>query len=86
MGVTITAKGADGRPGAEHFRLARPSIDATAVRVDAASGDLCRLPGFIEAPELDPAHRVAAALESSRLDPPFQKALPIALWLLEHDG
>jgi hypothetical protein len=38
----------------------------------------------MSAPELDSAHRVAAALESSRHDPPFQKALPIAMWLLEH--
>ncbi len=85
MRVTITAKGRDGH-GAEHFSLARPTIDSTAVRVDASSGELCRLPRLVEAPELDPAHRVAAALESSRIDPPFQNALPIALWLLEHAG
>src|SRR5262249_8449812 len=42
MAVTVTARGRDGR-GAEHFRVARPAIDATAVRIDAASGDLCRL-------------------------------------------
>jgi hypothetical protein len=38
---------------------------------------------LIEVPELDAAHRIAAALESSRVDPPFDRALPIALWLLE---
>jgi hypothetical protein len=83
--VTVTARGRDGR-GAEHFRVARPAIDATAVRIEAASGDLCRLPRLVEAPELDAARRVAAALESSRNDPPFQNALPIALWLLEKTG
>jgi glucose-6-phosphate dehydrogenase assembly protein OpcA len=82
MGVTITAKGPDGR-GAELFSLVRPAVDSTAVRVDAESGDMCRLPRLVEAPELDPARRIAAAVESSRLDPPFHKALPIALWMLE---
>jgi glucose-6-phosphate dehydrogenase assembly protein OpcA len=85
MGVTITTKGREGH-GAEQLSLARPTIDSTAVRVDAKSGELCRLPRLVEAPELDPAHRVAAALESSRVDPPFQNALPIVLWLLEHAG
>ena len=42
------------------------------------------LPRVIDAPELDPARRIAAALECSRLDPPFQKALPIALWLMDY--
>jgi hypothetical protein len=36
----------------------------------------------VVAPELSPWRRVAAALESSRFDPPYQKALPNALWLL----
>jgi hypothetical protein len=85
MGVTLTAKGREGH-GAERFSLARPTINATAVRVDAESGDLCRLPRLVEAPELEPARRVAAALESSRIDPPVQNALPNALWLLEHAG
>ena len=43
----------------------------------------CFLPRVVESPELDPARRIAAALESSRLDPPFHKALPIALWLMQ---
>ena len=85
MGVTITAKGPEGR-GAEVFSLVRPAIDSTAVRVDAESVELCRLPRLVEAPELDPARRIAAALESSRIDPPFHNALPIALWLLESAG
>ncbi|MGP0069864.1 MAG: glucose-6-phosphate dehydrogenase assembly protein OpcA [Isosphaeraceae bacterium] len=82
MGVTITARGSDGR-ARETFQLVRPSADSPAVRVDAETTDLCRLPRLVEAPELDAAHRVGAALESSRIDPPFHKALPIALWLLE---
>jgi glucose-6-phosphate dehydrogenase assembly protein OpcA len=85
MGVTITAQGPEGR-GAELFSLVRPAIDSTSVRVDAESVELCRLPRLVEAPELEPARRIAAALESSRIDPPFQKALPIALWLLEGAG
>jgi glucose-6-phosphate dehydrogenase assembly protein OpcA len=83
--VTLTSEGADGQ-GAEVFRLARPSLDSTAVRIDAESAEVCRLPRLVEAPELDPARRVAAALESSRVDPPFHKALPVALWLLEAEG
>ncbi len=85
MGVTITAEGPGGS-GTEVFSLARPAIDSTAVRVDAESVEVCRLPRLVEAPELDPARRIAAAMESSRIDPPFQKALPIALWLLEQNG
>jgi glucose-6-phosphate dehydrogenase assembly protein OpcA len=82
MGVTITAKGSDGR-GVEAFRLVRPALDSTAVRVETEAGETCGLPRLVEAPELDRAHRVGAAMESSRTDPPFHNALPIALWLLE---
>jgi glucose-6-phosphate dehydrogenase assembly protein OpcA len=85
MGVTITAKGTDGT-GTERFSLVRPTPGATAVQVDVEAVDLCRLPRLVEAPELDPAHRIAAALESSRIDPPFQNALPIAMWLLVGAG
>jgi hypothetical protein len=31
---------------------------------------------------MDAARRVAAAMESSRIDPPFEHALPVALWLM----
>ena len=79
-GVTIAARGSQ---GVQTFRLARPAPDSLAIRVEAETCDSCRLPRLVEAPELDPAHRVAAALESSRNDPPYQNALPIALWLLE---
>jgi glucose-6-phosphate dehydrogenase assembly protein OpcA len=70
--------------GAETFRLSRPAPGSPAIQVEAHSLDSCFLPRVIEAPELDPARRIAAALESSRLDPPFQKALPLALWLMEY--
>jgi glucose-6-phosphate dehydrogenase assembly protein OpcA len=79
-GLTITTRAPR---GAETFRLYRPAPDSPAIRVEAEALNSCSLPRVIDAPELDAARRVAAALESSRLDPPFQKALPIALWLLE---
>jgi glucose-6-phosphate dehydrogenase assembly protein OpcA len=85
MGVTVTAIGADGQ-ARETFQLVRPAPESPAVRVDAETAYLCRLPRLVEAPELDAAHRIGAALESSRIDPPFHKALPIALWLLEDGG
>jgi len=80
IGVTITARGPE---GVETFRLGRPTPASRSVRVEAEAVDSCYLPSIVEAPELDPAHRIAAALESSRLDPPFQKALPLTLWLLD---
>jgi hypothetical protein len=40
----------------------------------------------VEALELDQARRIAAAAESSRIDPPFQNALPMALGVLAVAG
>jgi Glucose-6-phosphate dehydrogenase subunit len=81
MAVTITTN----TPGGpETFRLRRPTPESPAVRVAAEAFASCCLPRVIEAPELDPARRIAAALESSRFDPPFHKALPLALWLMEY--
>ena len=82
-GVTITTRAPQ---GAETFRLYRPSPDSPAIRVEAEATQLVLLAARDRRPELDPARRVAAALESSRLDPPFQKALPIALWLMDPSG
>jgi glucose-6-phosphate dehydrogenase assembly protein OpcA len=82
MGVTITTKTPN---GPETFRLSRSAPESPAVRVDAGAFASCCLPRVIDAPELDPARRIAAALESSRLDPPFQNALPIVLWLMESE-
>jgi hypothetical protein len=85
MGLTITVRGsAHDSDGAETFRLSRLEPDSPAILVKAETHDTCRLPRWVDVPELDPACRVAAALESSRVDPPFQNALPIALWLLEY--
>ena len=83
MAISITSQGSQ---GVGTFYLARPAPDSPAVRVEASTCDSCRLPRLVEAPELDPAQRIAAALESARLDPPFHNALPIALWLLEPAG
>jgi glucose-6-phosphate dehydrogenase assembly protein OpcA len=69
--------------GTETFRLRRPDPASPAIHVEAEAPGSCLLPRVVEAAELDPARRIAAALESSRLDPPFQKALPLALWLME---
>jgi glucose-6-phosphate dehydrogenase assembly protein OpcA len=81
VGLTITAGGPE---GIQTFRLSRQMPDSPAVHVEVKAADACVLPRVIDAPELDPPRRVAAALESSRIDRPFQNALPIALWLLDH--
>jgi hypothetical protein len=80
VGITITAQGSD---GTDIFRLRRPDPNSTSVLVEAETPNACHLPRIVSTPELERAQRVAAALESSRVDPPFQKAAPIALWLLE---
>jgi glucose-6-phosphate dehydrogenase assembly protein OpcA len=80
IGATITARGPE---GVETFRLGRPTPESRAVRIDVKAVDSCSLPSIVEAPELEPARRIAAALESARSDAPFHKALPITLWLLD---
>jgi hypothetical protein len=83
--VTLTTRAASPAavaPGPEVFRLARARRALGKVRIKVDSPSHCSLPRIVLAPELDPARRVAAALESSRNDPPFQHALPHALWLL----
>ncbi|MGO9597865.1 MAG: glucose-6-phosphate dehydrogenase assembly protein OpcA [Isosphaeraceae bacterium] len=80
-GVTITAVGTE---GTETFCLSRPAPDSPDVRIAAKAPDRCRLPGMVRASEPDLPDRIAAALEASRLDQPFDTARPIALWLLEH--
>jgi len=83
LGLTITTrKSRDGRGGVEKFQLSR-IVGSPAIFVEIDAIDTSRLPRLIDAPELDPARRIAAALESARADPPFQRAVPIALWLLE---
>jgi glucose-6-phosphate dehydrogenase assembly protein OpcA len=84
-GLTLTTRGGDPPSGAGPgvFRLARDAGALSRVRIEADSPTHCALPRTVLAPEPDAARRVSAALESSRHDPPFQKALPHALWLLE---
>jgi glucose-6-phosphate dehydrogenase assembly protein OpcA len=80
----VTIRGQrDGAKEGETFEIHRPVPDSPVVLVEAEACDACRLPRLIEVPELDPARRIAAALESSRVDLPFDRALPIALWMLE---
>ncbi|WP_165248661.1 glucose-6-phosphate dehydrogenase assembly protein OpcA [Paludisphaera soli] len=81
VGVALTARGDD---GPESFRLQRPTPESPDVRIHVEAPDYCRIPNTVHADELDPAHRVAAALELSRFDPPFEKATPFLLWMLEH--
>ena len=79
--TAVTTRADSGRPAAT-FRLSRVARSSPEVRVEVDSPGACPLPRAVLAPELDPARRVSAALESSRLDPPFTKALPHALRLL----
>lgn len=71
-----------GEDGPERFRLRREANAVGKVLVEVDSRSHCALPRTVLAPELDAPRRIAAALESSRNDPPFQRALPHALWLL----
>ncbi len=77
--VELISPGPDGE---ESFGLARLDHTSGEVRLNICSPTRCPLPRLVHSPEFDPAHRVAAALESSRLDPPYRHALPHLLWLL----
>jgi glucose-6-phosphate dehydrogenase assembly protein OpcA len=81
--TTLTTKG----PGAAAatFRLYRPSPRTDEVRIEIDSPAYCTLPRSVLAPVLDHPRRISAALESSRRDPPFQRALPHAIWLMMND-
>ncbi|WP_165067178.1 glucose-6-phosphate dehydrogenase assembly protein OpcA [Paludisphaera rhizosphaerae] len=70
--------------GPETFRLERPAPESPDVRIHVDAPGYCRLPNTVRADILDPAQRVAAALELSRFDPAFEKAVPFLLWMLEH--
>lgn len=76
--VSLTAKGDDG--GDVTFRLARVD-DQVAVEVDGPGTP--RLPRTVQSAEFTVPDRVSAALESAREDPPYRKALPNMLWLLD---
>jgi len=79
LGVTLAVATPDGP--AQH-RLLRLDPRSPQVRVDSSSPHACALPRVVNSADLDAPGRVAAALESSRNDPPFVRALPHALWLL----
>lgn len=78
--ITLTTRGPD---GAETFHLERPTSDSAEVRIKINSGSYCNLPRVVRSPELDPARRVSAGLEASRVDPTFDHALPHLFWLME---
>ncbi len=78
-GVRI-ALGPEGQGGA--ITLERMAPDSEEIRVSPACPPQCDLPRIVLVPEHDASHRVAAVLESSREDPPFHRAQPIAFWLL----
>jgi glucose-6-phosphate dehydrogenase assembly protein OpcA len=71
-----------GDEGPDTYHLSRPDPDSSRVRVNTSSPHVCALPRVVLSPEMEPADRVTAALESSRLDPPFTRGLPHLLWLL----
>lgn len=79
VGVTIRTETEE--DGVETFRLTRLASGSNDVRIEVDSANFCSLPRVVVAPELSPWRRVAGALESSRIDPPYQKALPHALRL-----
>jgi glucose-6-phosphate dehydrogenase assembly protein OpcA len=71
-----------GPEGPTTYHLARLDSDSNRVRVNVSSPLACALPRIVLSPVLTDADRVTAALESSRQDPPFVRALPHMLWLL----
>jgi glucose-6-phosphate dehydrogenase assembly protein OpcA len=76
--VSITAAEDDGT--SITFHLVRLG-DQVVVEVDGPNRQ--RLPRMIQCAELTVPDRVSAALESAREDPPYRKALPNVIWLLE---
>ena len=78
---SLTLELADGG-GPSSLRLARPEGCTDDLRVEICSDRVCALPRVVHVPCLDAPRRIAAAMESSRHDPPFRRALPHALWLL----
>ncbi len=76
--VSIVASEEDGQSIA--IRLVRLG-DQVVVEVDGHGRP--RLPRMVHCPEFTVPDRVSAALESARDDPPYRKALPHVIWLLE---
>ncbi len=68
------------------LRVTRLEPNQPQVRVDRSSPVACVLPRVVSVAQVDAAGRVAAALESSRQDPPYARALPHLFWLLGDPG
>ena len=81
--ISITLAGEDGESS---YHLTRRTPGSPQIRVNLTSPSTCALPRVVASPELDAADRITAALESSRVDPPFIRAMPHALWLLGVDA
>ncbi len=78
-GVSLTALG---HGGAHRFQIDRPDASGVEVRIEETCPGQPTQSRTLAVPEPDAAGRVAAALESTREDPPFLAALPHAFWLL----
>lgn len=78
--ASLSMTASDGDDGDIAFRLVRLH-DQVVVEVDEHGHP--RLPRMVQASEFTVPDRVSAALESARDDPPYRKALPNVLWLLE---
>jgi len=78
-GVSLTCRGTDGD---HRFQVDRPDPSGAEVRIEESRPGQPDQSRTLAAPEPDAAGRLAAALESTREDPPFLAALPHALWLL----
>jgi glucose-6-phosphate dehydrogenase assembly protein OpcA len=79
VGVNLSTRGDQ---GPDTYHLTRLDGESPRVRVNMSSPHVCALPRVVLSAEMDPADRVTAALESSRLDPPFTRGLSHLLWLL----
>jgi len=77
--ISLICTGPDGET---RLTLARPGDQDSSIRIDVATPHACFLPRLIDSAEPDHPHRIIAAIESARVDPPFDRALPVALRLL----
>ncbi len=64
------------------FRLSRHEADTPEIHIDVEPSGRGGPPRVVVAPAIDAPRRIAAALESARVDRPFHDALPHALRLL----
>jgi hypothetical protein len=71
----------DARPGGG-VRVHRAGPETCEVQISLADRSEPAFPRVVVAPEYDASSLVSAALLTDRNDPPYRRALPIALWLL----